>query len=85
MRDPNPSVANEHREETRQQQRGALEIEETQMNNNEEKSVSTSRSRGTKNSRVELQGEFKKIKPPLFDSEAEDVVDSWLINMNLYF
>lgn len=34
---------------------------------------------------MELQGEFRKIKPPLFDGEQEEAVEAWLINMNKYF
>ena len=33
---------------------------------------------------MELQGEFRKIKPPTFDGEAEEVVEAWLININKY-
>ena len=38
-----------------------------------------------KKQKVELQGEFRKIKPPMFDGEAEEVDEAWLINMNKYF
>eukprot|EP00253_Pinus_taeda_P015852 PITA_15852 len=34
---------------------------------------------------MELQGEFRKIKPPHFDGEQEEVAKAWLINMNKYF
>eukprot|EP00253_Pinus_taeda_P017012 PITA_17012 len=34
---------------------------------------------------MELQGEFRKIKPPHFDGEQEEVTEAWLINMNKYF
>eukprot|EP00253_Pinus_taeda_P010629 PITA_10629 len=34
---------------------------------------------------MELQGEFRKIKPPHFDGEQEEAVDTWLININKYF
>ena len=34
---------------------------------------------------MELHGEFKKIKPPRFDGEKEEVAEAWLINMNKYF
>jgi len=34
---------------------------------------------------MELEEEFKKIKPPTFDGEQEEAVDAWLINMNKYF
>ena len=38
-----------------------------------------------KRQKVELQGEFRKIKPPMFDGGAEEVAEAWLINMNKYF
>lgn len=34
---------------------------------------------------MELQGEFRKIKPPHFDGEQEEAEKAWLINMNKYF
>eukprot|EP00253_Pinus_taeda_P022539 PITA_22539 len=34
---------------------------------------------------MELQGEFRKIKPPHFDGESEEAAEAWLINMNKYF
>eukprot|EP00253_Pinus_taeda_P003721 PITA_03721 len=34
---------------------------------------------------MELQGEFRKIKPPLFDGEQEEAAEAWLININKYF
>ena len=37
-----------------------------------------------KRQKVELQGEFRKIKPPNFDGEAKEVDGSWLININKY-
>eukprot|EP00253_Pinus_taeda_P002762 PITA_02762 len=39
----------------------------------------------SKRQRIELQGEFRKIKPPYFDKEQEEVAEAWLINMNKYF
>lgn len=38
-----------------------------------------------KNKKNELQGEFHKIKPPTFDREKEEDVESWLLNMTKYF
>eukprot|EP00253_Pinus_taeda_P012702 PITA_12702 len=34
---------------------------------------------------MELQGEFRKIKPPLFNGEQEEAAEAWLININKYF
>lgn len=39
----------------------------------------------SKRQKIELQGEFQKIKPQLFDGELEEVAEAWLINMNKYF
>eukprot|EP00253_Pinus_taeda_P011485 PITA_11485 len=39
----------------------------------------------SKRRKVELQGEFRKIKPPHFDGEQEEVAEAWIINMNKYF
>eukprot|EP00253_Pinus_taeda_P033962 PITA_33962 len=38
-----------------------------------------------KRQKVELQGEFRKIKPPHFDGEQEEAAEAWIINMNKYF
>ena len=34
---------------------------------------------------VELQGEFKKLRPPTFDGESKEVGESWLLNIKIYF
>ena len=34
---------------------------------------------------MDLQGEFKKLKPPMFDGESEEVVKAWLLNIKRYF
>eukprot|EP00253_Pinus_taeda_P006899 PITA_06899 len=39
----------------------------------------------SKKQKVELQGEFRKIKPPHFDGEQEEAAEAWIINMNKYF
>ena len=35
--------------------------------------------------RKELQGEFRKIKPPSYDGEKEEDAQAWLLNMIKYF
>ena len=30
---------------------------------------------------VELQGEFKKLRPSMFDGEFEEEIESWLLNL----
>lgn len=32
--------------------------------------------------KVELQGNFRKIKPPYFESEKEEDAEAWLLNMS---
>eukprot|EP00253_Pinus_taeda_P026215 PITA_26215 len=39
----------------------------------------------SKRQKMELQGEFRKIKPPQFDGEQEEAAEAWLININKYF
>ena len=34
---------------------------------------------------VELQGEFKKLRPPMFDGEFEEAIESWLLNIKHNF
>jgi len=46
------------------------------------KSLSNKKSKRQKN---ELKGEFKKIKPPIFEGENEEVEKPRLIDMNKYF
>ena len=47
----------------------------------EEDDVSRQQSRRKK----ELQGEFRKIKPPSYDEEKEEDAEAWLLNMIKYF
>ena len=54
-------------------------------NYNEVKSGNVSHQQEVKKQKVELKGEFQKIKPPTFDGEVEEVAEAWLINMNKYF
>ena len=34
---------------------------------------------------VDLQGEFQKLRPPMFDAEYEEVFEAWLLNIKWYF
>ena len=34
-----------------------------------------------KERRVELQGEFKTLRPFMFDGEFEEAIESWLLNL----
>eukprot|EP00253_Pinus_taeda_P012641 PITA_12641 len=51
----------------------------------EERSDNVNEQQTSKRQRMELQGEFRKIKPPHFDGEQEEAAEAWLINMNKYF
>eukprot|EP00253_Pinus_taeda_P031671 PITA_31671 len=51
----------------------------------EERSDNVFDQQTSKRQRVELQGEFRKIKPPHFDGEQEEAAEAWIINMNKYF
>eukprot|EP00253_Pinus_taeda_P027426 PITA_27426 len=51
----------------------------------EERSDNVIEQQTSKRQRVELQREFRKIKPPHFDGEQEEVAEAWLISMNKYF
>eukprot|EP00253_Pinus_taeda_P017906 PITA_17906 len=51
----------------------------------EERSDNAFEQQTSKRKRVELQGEFRKIKPPYFDGEQEEAPEALLINMNKYF
>jgi len=61
-----------------------MEIEGGEENHEEDlDNVSNHKIHKRQNS--ELQGEFRKIKPPLYDGEQEEALEAWLINMNKYF
>ena len=54
-------------------------------NFNEAESENETERKAGKRQKVELHGEFRKIKPPTFDGEKEELAEAWLINMNKYF
>lgn len=41
--------------------------------------------RNQKKKKVDLQGEFRNMKPPTFGGEKEEDVEVWLLNMTKYF
>eukprot|EP00253_Pinus_taeda_P028923 PITA_28923 len=51
----------------------------------EERSDNVFDQQNSKRQKVELQGEFRKIKPPHFDGEQEEAAKAWIINTNKYF
>ena len=34
---------------------------------------------------IKIQGEFKKLRPPMFDGESEETSKAWLLNIKRYF
>eukprot|EP00253_Pinus_taeda_P013536 PITA_13536 len=56
-----------------------------QLEEQEERSDNAYEQQTSKRYKVELHGEFRKIKPPHFDGEQEEAAKAWLINMNKYF
>eukprot|EP00253_Pinus_taeda_P019525 PITA_19525 len=79
----NPPLANPSAE----QQRGTEELDYAPeiSEEKEDHSDNVLEQQTSKRQKMELQGEFRKIKPPLFDEEQEEAVEAWLININKYF
>ena len=76
--------------EQQQQSNDKLEGSQTQRSNknrpyNEAESGNVTDEQETKKQKVDLQGEFRRIKSPTFVGEDEEVVEAWIINMNKYF
>eukprot|EP00253_Pinus_taeda_P036311 PITA_36311 len=61
------------------------QIEPENSEDKEDHSDNVPEQQTSKRQRMELQGEFRKIKPPHFDGEQEEAAEAWLINMNKYF
>ena len=78
----NPPLANPSAEQQRttEEQDYAPEISEK-----EDHSDNVLEKQTSKRQKMELQGEFRKIKPPHFDGEQEEAAEAWLININKYF
>ena len=34
---------------------------------------------------MELEGDFKKLRPPMFDGDYEEATEAWLLNIKCYF
>lgn len=62
-------------------------MESTEGHKEEEEGCSDniSNQRNTKRQKIELQGEFNKIKSLLFEGDFEEVVEAWMIDMGKYF
>ena len=70
---------------TKKMERSPSQWSNKNKNYNEAESGNVLEQQEIKKEKVEMQGEFRKIKPPTFDGEAEEVDEAWLINMNKYF
>jgi len=57
-------------------------LEERNGEDEEGRSDNVFDQRKTKRQKLELQGEFQKIKPSLFEAESKEVAEAWLIDMN---
>ena len=87
---PSPKRDSREESEQRQQANDKPEGSDTQRSNknkiyNEAELGNVSDQQEIKKQKVELEGEFRKIKPPTFDGEVEEVAEAWIINMNKYF
>ena len=86
-----PSVENEPSTEPEDQNNAENKTEKSvsprskNRNYQEAESGNLSGQQDLKRQKVELQGEFRKIKPPTFDGEVEEAAEAWLININKYF
>lgn len=81
----NPPLANPNAEQQRMSEEKNHRTEPERSEDGEDHSDNASEQHTSKSQRVELQGEFRKIKPPHFDGEQEEAAEAWLINMNKYF
>lgn len=93
-RDSKPSYDKKIWEETHKRREDNIlegsQTHESEQNQNigESKCGDTSGSDKNKKAmkqKVELQGEFKKMKPPSYDGEAEGEGKYWFVNMKKYF
>ena len=81
----NPPLANPSAEQQRMSEERNYQTEPEKSEEGEDHSDNASEQQTSKCQRVELQGEFRKIKPPHFDGEQEEAAEAWIINMNKYF
>ena len=89
-----PSTGGEFQEENEQhtdernvsqKERSVSQRSHPNRNFNEAESENETEWNTSKKQKLELHGEFRKIKPPTFDGEKEEMAEAWLINMNKYF
>ena len=65
-----------------QRERSVSQQSHPNKNFNEAESENETERKPNRKWKVEPHGEFRKIKPPTFDGEKEEVAEAWLINMN---
>ena len=81
----NLPLANPSAEQQRITEEQRYQAESEILEEGEDQSDNASEQQTSKRQKVELQGEFRKIKPPHYDGEQEEAAEAWLINMNKYF
>lgn len=81
----NPPLVNPSAEQQRMTEEQHYRVEPEKSEEREDQSDNASEQQTSKRQRVELQGEFRKIKPPHYDGEQEEAAEAWLINMKKYF
>eukprot|EP00253_Pinus_taeda_P033189 PITA_33189 len=81
----NPPLSNPSAEQQRMTEEQNYQVEPEISEGKEDHSDNVPEPQTSKRQRIELQGEFRKIKPPHFDGEQEEAAEAWLINMNKYF
>ena len=81
----NAPLSNPSAEQQRMTEEQDYQIEPENSDGKEDHSDNVPEQQTSKRQRMELQGEFRKIKPPHFDGEQEEAAEAWLINMNKYF
>lgn len=81
----NPPLANPSAEHQKMTEEQNYQTGTENSEGKEDHSDNVLEQQTSKRQRMELQGEFRKIKPPHFDGEQEEAAEAWLINMNKYF
>eukprot|EP00253_Pinus_taeda_P012331 PITA_12331 len=81
----NPPLANPSAEQQKMTEEERYHAKFEIPEEGEDQSDNASEQQTSKRQKVELQGEFRKIKPSHYDGEQEEAAEAWLINMNKYF
>lgn len=81
----NPPLSNPNAEQQRMTEEQDYQMEPENSDAKEDHSDNAPQLQTSKRQKMDLQGEFRKIKPPHFDGEHEEAAEAWLINMNKYF